>query len=158
MNSIFLLNNIAYLRKNIISDPKHDSLLDLLSKQTIDMLNTNFRTAKAAYFDANFSSLLQTLGDDSSKGGKAQAKEKFTRFYDILEEITERHRVARVLDDDADGREGVQEDVVKLVVPSLQRFTQKWKDKEFSKSESRFACMMPVADLIHPRSSEMCVT
>lgn len=137
MNSIFLLNNISYLRNNIMVDPKHDSLLDLLSKQTIDTLNTNFRTAKAAYFDANFSSLIQTLGEDGSgkSGGKAQAKERFTRFYDLLDETVERHRVARVMDDDRDGREAIQEDVVKLVIPSLQRFTQKWKDKEFSKSE-----------------------
>ena len=33
------------------------------------------------------------------------------------------------------GRKAVGDEVVKLVVPSLQRFTQKQKEKEFSKSK-----------------------
>ena len=46
----------------------------------------------------------------------------------------ETHEVARLLPDDPDGREGVVDEVVKLVVPSLRRFIQKNKEKEFSKS------------------------
>jgi len=50
--------------------------------------------------------------------------------------VAERHRMARVLEEDEEGRDTVVEEVVKLVVPSLQRFTQKNREKEFSKSES----------------------
>ena len=50
--------------------------------------------------------------------------------------MAERHRMARVLEEDEEGRDTVVEEVVKLVVPSLQRFTQKNREKEFSKSES----------------------
>ena len=71
---------------------------------------------------------------DKSKS-KSATKEKFTHFFDLLEEVAERHRMAHVLQDDKDGRETVSEEVVKLVVPSLQRFTQRNTGKEFSKSE-----------------------
>ena len=37
--------------------------------------------------------------------GKAATKEKFTKIFDLLEEVAERHRIARVLEDDAEGKE-----------------------------------------------------
>ncbi len=109
----------------------------ILSRPSQELLNSNFRTAKAGYFDANFSPLLQTLVDEKDKG-KSAVKEKFTRFFDLLDEVTERHAVARVLTDDPDGRATVADEAVKLVVPSLQRFIQRNLGKEFSKSESAF--------------------
>ena len=98
--------------------------------------------AKAAYFDSNFSPLIQSLADEKERGGglvvggkSAAMKEKWSRFFDALEEVTERHRVARVLSDDPDGRAMLQDEVVRLVIPALLRFTQKNKDREFSKSK-----------------------
>ncbi|KAJ3748105.1 Cullin repeat-like-containing domain protein, partial [Lentinula detonsa] len=133
-DSFFLLNNIAYLRKNIL-EPRQDSLIDYLTKPTQDVLNSNFRTAKASYLDANFSPLMQSLSDDPKEKGKAATKEKFTRFYDLLEEVLERHRLAKVLEDDAESREAIGNDVIKFLIPSLKAFTQKQKEKEFSKSK-----------------------
>ncbi|KAK7052358.1 Cullin repeat-like-containing domain protein [Favolaschia claudopus] len=143
--SIFLLNNISYLRHNIVLEPTHEALLDFLSRQSQDALNSNFRTAKAAYFDANFSPLLQTLTDDPAgkSGQKSAVKEKFTRFYELLEEVLERHKGARLLEDDPDGRQSIGEDVVKLVVPSLQRFTNKYREKEFSKNPQKYIKQSP---------------
>lgn len=83
--------------------------------------------------------MMQALSDDP-KGNKAATKEKFTRFFDLLDEVAERHRLARMLDDDEDGRDTLAEEVVKLIVPSLQRFTQKNREKEFSKSSSLSLC------------------
>jgi len=132
--SVFLLNNTAYLVGNLLKP--RAPLLEILSRPTQDAINSNFRTAKAGYFESNFSPLVQVLADDKDKsGGKAAAKEKFTRFFDLLDEIKERHQLARVLEDDEDQREMLEDEVVKLVVPSLQRFTQKMREKEFSKSE-----------------------
>ena len=37
--------------------------------------------------------------------GKVATKEKFTKIFDLLEEVTEHHRIARVLEDDAEGKE-----------------------------------------------------
>ncbi|CAK5272103.1 unnamed protein product [Mycena citricolor] len=139
--SIYLLNNISYLRRSTLEAPSNDALIDLLSKPTQDAINSASRTAKAGYFDANFSPLLQTLTDDAgAKGssGKSAVKEKFTRFYELLDEVLERHKNARILEDDDEGREDVGEDVVKLVVPSLVRFTTKHKEKEFSKNPQKY--------------------
>ncbi|KAF9218254.1 hypothetical protein BS17DRAFT_791873 [Gyrodon lividus] len=142
--SIFLLNNISYFYSRLIGKPTHPRLVDLVTKPTADALTSAFRTAKAGYFDANFSPLMQALSEDREKekvgssAWKAAMKEKFTRFYDILEEVGERHRMAKVLEEDGEGRRAVGEEAVKLVVPSLQRFTQKQKEKEFSKNPQKY--------------------
>ncbi|KAI4524798.1 Cullin repeat-like-containing domain protein [Schizophyllum commune] len=145
LGAIFLLNNISYLRQNIILEPRHESLRDLLSPPTTNMLDSNFRTAKAGYFDANFSPLMQALADDPKEKGKTAAKEKFTRFFDLLEEVLERHKYARVLEDDPTARESIGEDVIKLVVPALQKFTNKQREKEFSKNPQKYIKMSPDA-------------
>ncbi|CAL1708427.1 unnamed protein product [Somion occarium] len=137
--SIFLLNNVSYIRTHLLVQPRTD-IPSLLSKPVQDSLNSNFRTAKAAYFDSNFSPLMQTLTEDKGQS-KSAAKEKFTRFFDLLEEVAERHRLARVLQDDREGRETMCDEVVKLVVPSLQRFTQRNTGKEFSKNPQKYIKM-----------------
>ena len=137
--SIFLINNVSFLRTRILIQPRTD-IPSLLSKPTQDALNSAFRTAKAGYFDSNFSPLMQTLLEDKDKS-KSATKEKFTKFFDALEEVAERHRLARVLQDDRDGRETIQEEAVKLVVPSLQRFTQRTAGKEFSKNPQKYIKM-----------------
>ncbi|KAI0052026.1 exocyst complex component exo70 subunit [Auriscalpium vulgare] len=141
--SVFLLNNIAYLRTNLLKP--RAPLMEVLSRPTQDTLNSSFRTAKAGYFDSNFSPLIQALSDekDKSSGGKAAAKEKFTRFFDLLEETKERHKLARVLEDDEDNQDMLADEVVRLVVPSLQRFVQKQKEKEFSKNPSKYIKLTP---------------
>ncbi|KAF8067460.1 exocyst complex component, exo70 subunit [Lyophyllum atratum] len=140
--SIFLLNNVSYLRHHLLLEPVHPALPSLLPKTAQDYLNSNFRTAKAAYFDSNFSPLMQALTDDpKEKANKAATKEKFTRFFDLLEEVMERHKLAKVMEDDADGRETLGEEVAKLVIPSLQRFSQKHRDKEFSKNPQKYIKM-----------------
>ncbi|TFK72839.1 exocyst complex component exo70 subunit [Pluteus cervinus] len=144
--AIFLLNNISYLRRFILLEPLHDELTSLLSKPTQDALNSNFRTAKAGYFDSNYSPLMQALADDpKEKQGKSATKEKFTRFYDLLEEVVERHKFSKVLEDDGDGREVLADEIIRLVIPSLQRFMQKHRDKDFSKNPQKYIKMSPDA-------------
>ncbi|OCH84783.1 hypothetical protein OBBRIDRAFT_798791 [Obba rivulosa] len=139
--SIFLLNNVSYLRSHLVAKPRTD-IPSLLSRPAQEMLQSNFRTAKAGYFDSNFSPLLQTLVDERDRS-KSATKEKFTRFYDLLEEVTERHRIAKVLQDDQEGRETVSDEAVKLVVPSLQRFIQRNGGKDFSKNPQKYIKMSP---------------
>ncbi|KAH9965551.1 exocyst complex component exo70 subunit [Lactifluus volemus] len=142
--SVFLLNNSAYLCAKLLKP--RAPVLEILSRPTQDSVNSNFRTAKAGYFDSNFSPLVQVLADDKDKsggGGKAAAKEKFTRFFDLLEETKERHQLARVLEEDSDQREMLEDEVVRLVVPSFQRFSQKMREKEFSKNPSKYIKMTP---------------
>lgn len=139
--SIFLLNNISYLKQHLLLQPKYSELTDLISQAAQDAINSNYRTAKAGYFDSNFSPLMQAITDDpKDKYAKGVAKEKFTRFFDILDEVIERHKLSKVLEDDPQGKEALGGEVVMLVIPSLQRFTQKQKDKEFSKSKLANSC------------------
>ncbi|KAJ7092354.1 Cullin repeat-like-containing domain protein [Mycena belliarum] len=136
--AMYLLNNMSYLQRSTVDAPRNDALLGLLSKPTQAALKSAVRTARATYFDTNFSPLLQTLTDDpGAKGAKAAAKEKFTRFYELLDEVLERHKNARLLEEDPDTRASIGEDVVKLVVPSLVRFTNKYREKEFSKNPQK---------------------
>lgn len=144
--SVFLLNNIAYLRGKLLVNASPE-ITTLLSKPTQDLLNSAFRTAKAGYFDSNFTPLMQTLLEDKDKS-KSATKEKFVRFFDVLEEVAERHKLAKVLQDDWDSRETIKEEAVKLVVPSLQRFTQRNAGKDFSKSMLVSLSGMTVTDCI----------
>ncbi|KAF8325711.1 Cullin repeat-like-containing domain protein [Amanita rubescens] len=132
----FLINNIHYLNAHLLQSPSDPSLPGMMAKPTQDLLARNQRTAKAGYFDSNFGPLMQALSDDP-KEGRTAGKERFTRFYDLLEEVLERHRVVRVLDMDELselGREGIAEEACKLVVPAFRRFVQRMKDREFSKN------------------------
>ena len=158
--AIFLLNNVSYFRTQLLVE-RAAIAGAILSRPTQDLLNSNFRIAKAGYFDANFSPLLQTLIDEKDKG-KSAVKEKFNRFFELLDEVTERHQVARVLVDDPDGRATVADEAVKLVVPSLQRFIQRNLGKEFSKSElasapSECECLLTCSVVAPFRPSEVCV-
>jgi len=105
---------------------------------------------------------MQALSDDP-KEGRTAGKERFTRFYDLLEEVLERHRVVRVLDMDELselGREAIAEEACKLVVPAFRRFVQRMKDREFSKSEcyGPAGCPEFITNMFSLRSSEMYVS
>jgi exocyst complex protein 7 len=161
MGSVFLLNNISYLHTRILLQPANPSLPQLLSQPTRDSLKSAFRTAKAGYFDANFSPLMLALSEDSGKdsslasgnkgagggggGGKEKTKDKMTRFFDLLEEVVERHKLAKVLEDDEDERNIVVDEVVKLVVTTMKGFVNKHRDKEFSKNPQKYIKMSPEA-------------
>lgn len=153
MGSIYFLNNISFLRSRLLQNTE-SSVDTCIAKETRDVMNSNFRIAKAAYFDSNFSPLIQSLADDKERSGgivgsgrSAQMKEKWSRFFSAFEELAERHRVARVMPDDPDGRVMLQDEAVRLVLPLLLRFTEKHKDKEFSKS--RFIFFRKVLPLLN---------
>lgn len=141
--SIFLLNNVSYLRTHLLTHPI-DGVGALLSSQARELLNSNFRTAKASYMDTNLSPLLAVLAEDKDKNKSSVVKEKFTRFFDSLDELVERHAIAAVLPDDSEEeeRETICQEVVMLVVPLFRGFTQKNAGRDFSRSEfARYVCV-----------------
>ena len=87
--------------------------------------------------DANLSPLLNALAEDKEKS-KSSVKEKFTRFFDLLDELVERHAIGAVLPDESEEeeRETICQEVLLLVVPLFQKFMQKNPGKDFSRSES----------------------
>ncbi|TFK95285.1 Cullin repeat-like-containing domain protein [Pterulicium gracile] len=151
MGSVFLLNNITYIYTRVLSPSS--ALPSLLSTPTKDSLKSAFRTAKAGYFDANYSPLMAALSDSPSsdfgsdkKAGKERTKDKMTKFFDLLEEVVERHRLgARVLEEDEEERRVVGEEVVKLVVTSMRGFVGKYRDKELGKNPQKYIKMTPEA-------------
>jgi exocyst complex protein 7 len=122
---------MSYLRTHILAQPINE-VDTLLPSPAKELLNSNFRTAKANYMDTNLSPLLAVLGEDKDKN-KSSVKDKFTRFFDLLDELVERHAIATVLPDDseADEREAVRQEVMLLVVPLFQKFVQKNPGKDF---------------------------
>ena len=111
----------------------------MLSAKSQSLLNATFRSAKATYLESNYTTLISCLSEDKAQSGlgssKQGTKEKALRFFDCLEELVERHRFAKVLEEDADARGKLADDVVQLVVPILSSFLNKHREKEFSKSE-----------------------
>ncbi|KAF8636329.1 hypothetical protein AX17_003620 [Amanita inopinata Kibby_2008] len=145
VSGTFLLNNIYYLDAHLVQSPKDPMLPSYFAKPTQELLAHNQRTAKAGYFDSNFGPLMQALSDDP-KEGRTAGKERFTRFYELLEEVIERHRAVRVLDTDELselGRESLAEEVCKLVGPAFRRFVQRMRDREFSKNPQKYIKMSP---------------
>jgi exocyst complex protein 7 len=131
--AVFLLNNISYLRQNLLLEPSDDAIPSLIPPPTADAVNSAFRTAKAAYFDSNLSPLMQVLTESpKDEKNRAVVKDKFTKFFILLDEVVERHRLARVLEDDPKARKEIEDETVMLVVPSFRIFMQ--KHKEFSRS------------------------
>lgn len=137
LGSIFLINNVSYLRLRLLSSPE-TPVDDMLSAKSQAMINGTFRSAKATYIESNLTTLIQTLSDDRTQSGLKNdskgAREKSLRFFDCLDEWVERHRFAKVLKEDDEAREKLSDDVVKLVVPILQTFVTKHKS-DLQKSE-----------------------
>ena len=135
--SIFLINNVSHLRLHLLLAPT-TPVDDLISAQAQSLLNATFRSAKATYLESNFTALVSCLSEDKAQSGlgsnKQGIKEKALRFFDCLEDIVERHRFAKVLAEDEEGRDRLADDVVKLVVPVFSSFLAKHREKEFSKS------------------------
>lgn len=115
----------------------------MLSAKSQSLLNATFRSAKATYLESNFTALVSCLSEDKAQSGLGSSrqgtKEKALRFFDCLEELVERHRFAKVLEEDADSRAKLADDVAQLVIPVLSSFLAKHREKEFSRSEPVFS-------------------
>ncbi|KAH7105240.1 Cullin repeat-like-containing domain protein [Auriculariales sp. MPI-PUGE-AT-0066] len=145
IGSVFLLNNIVTLRNSLILVPT-TTIDDLIAQRTQDALNSSFRTAKAGYFDANYSPLITALAEDArDRGGisKSSAKDKWTRFFEVLDEIADRQRTAKTIPDDPNARQSLGEEVVRLAIPAMQRFLQKNREKDLVKGIQKYIKMMP---------------
>jgi hypothetical protein len=138
LGSIFLLNNVSHLRLHLLGNPS-STIDELLSRQTRELLNSSYRSSKAEYFSSNYTPLIQCLSDDPpTKGsefgfgssGKTSLKDKWRVFFEALDELVDRHRVARVMGDDEEGRELLCDEAVRILVPTMERFVGKGKEKE----------------------------
>lgn len=147
LSSIFLLNNISFIRLRLLSSPS-SPVDDMLSAASQSLLNATFRSAKATYLEANYTALISCLSEDKAQSGlgssKQGTKEKALRFFDCLEELVERHRFMKVLEEDEESRRKLADDVVQLVIPVLNSFLAKHREKEFSRSTRYFSLLICV--------------
>lgn len=130
---IFLLNNISYLRREILSS----SIDDLLGEAAEDDLNKRNRTAKASYMQL-FSGLVGCLMDATSDQGllksavsgavggeKRDVKDRFARFNDALLEVENVHRLARLDAGEEEMRERLHGEVEKMIMPTYGKFASR---------------------------------
>lgn len=151
--SIFLLNNISYIRREVLSS----QIGDLLGEACEDSLNKRMRSAKSAYLE-NWSPLVSALLDagldqggaagaikaglGAVKGGglagaseKRETKDRFVRFHDAFEEVEELHRGSRLDEGEQELRERLKGEVERMVVPTYSKFLARHRGGEFSKSK-----------------------
>jgi hypothetical protein len=152
LSAIFLLNNVSYIRREVLGSQTGDQLGETCE----DTLNKKMRSAKVAYLDI-WSPLVSTLldaGIDSSgaagaikagigavKGGgdKRETKDRFVRFFNEFEEIESLHQVARLDEGEVELRERLKGEVARMLIPSYTKFFERHRNGDFSKSESDFA-------------------
>ena len=128
--AIFLLNNMAYLRTQLLV--KRADVTAMLARPTRDLLDSNLHIAEAGYFDVNFSPLVQTLTDEEATS-QSDVNNKLNRFFKLLDEVAAQHESAKVLMEDPCGRTMVATEAVRMVVPSLRWFIQRSLVHEWSK-------------------------
>lgn len=147
LSAIFFLNNISYIRREVLSS----QIGDLLGEGCEDLLNKQTRNAKANYLDlyGPLISALLDAGTDTSgavgaikagigavKGGgeKRENKDRFLKFQDALEEVESIHATSKLSEEDSELRERLKGEVERMVVPTYSKFLAR-HNADFSKSE-----------------------
>jgi len=65
------------------------------------------------------------------------------KYWEVLDEIVERHRYARVMGNDEEARELLADEAVRMVTPPLERFVAKNREKDFTKNIAKYIKMSP---------------
>lgn len=147
MSSIFLLNNISFIRREVLSS----QIGDLLGEACEDSLNKKMRSSKALYLEiwSPLVSAILDAGIDQSgaagaikagigavKGGgeKRETKDRFMRFHDAFEEIEQLHATSKLDEGEAELRERLKGEVQRMVLPTFTKFLARHRNGEFSKS------------------------
>jgi hypothetical protein len=148
-SAIFLLNNVSYIRREVLSS----QIGDLLGEICEDSLNKRMRSTKASYLDIwspLVSALLDAGLDQSGAAGAIKAgigavkgvgterrelKDRVVRFHDAFEEVEMLHGVAKLDEGEAELRERLKGEVERMVIPTWTKFIARHRN-DFSKSES----------------------
>lgn len=156
VSAIFLLNNISYIRREVLSS----QVGDLLGENCEDNLNKRMRSSKAQYLEiwSPLVSALLDAGIDQSgaagaikagigavKGGveKRETKDRFVRFHDAFEEVENLHQTAKLDEGESELRERLKDEVTRMILPTWSKFVARHRNGEFSKS-ALFATFPPI--------------
>lgn len=159
--SIFLLNNVGRLQRDTTSTPM---VQDSIGNSGAELLSNAMREARTAYLDA-WGPVVSALMDEgaglnaksgSSKLGggvlgsgeraqKEDAKQRFARFFEGLEDLERLHMAYPLSRDDDELRDNLKRDVIKLVLPLYRRFSAKQMAANFSSNPGKY--MRPEAEV-----------
>ncbi|GAA5917741.1 hypothetical protein JCM5296_000956 [Sporobolomyces johnsonii] len=147
-SSIFLLNNISFVRHSILSS----LVSDLLGESFEDSLNKRMRSVKSSYLeiwsplvsallDAGLaeqsgatSAIKAGIGAVKGTGGteRRDTKDRFVRFHEALEEVEALHQAARLAEGEVEMRERLKGEVERMVVPTYAKFVQRHRKDNYS--------------------------
>lgn len=148
-SAIFLLNNVSYIRREVLSS----QVGDLLGEACEDSLNKRMRSTKASYLEIwspLVSAMLDAGLDQSGAAGAIKAgigavkgvgterrelKDRFLRFNDAFAEVEALHQVAKLDEGEAELRERLKGEVERMLIPTYTKFLARHRNGEFSKSE-----------------------
>ncbi|SGY14202.1 BQ5605_C010g06099 [Microbotryum silenes-dioicae] len=152
ISAIFLLNNISFIRREVLSS----QIGDVLGEACEDALNKLMRTTKASYLEI-WSPLVSALLDAgleqsgaagaikaAVKGGggggneRAQTKDRFLRFGDGLQEVENLHAVAKLDEGEQELKERLKGEVERMIVPTYTKFLAKHRNGDFSKNPEKY--------------------
>lgn len=111
---IFLLNNIAYLRREILSS----NIGDILGEYAEDDLNKRNRSSKAGYLEL-FSGLIASIMDPTANAAA------IGKFNDALNEVENIHRIARLDAGEEEMRDRLKSEVEKMIIPTYSKFASR---------------------------------
>ncbi|KAM0748330.1 exocyst complex component, exo70 subunit [Meredithblackwellia eburnea MCA 4105] len=151
LSAIFLLNNLSFVRREVLSS----QIGDLLGESCEDALNKKMRSTKASYLEiwSPLVSALLDAGIDQSgaagaikagigavKGGgeKRETKDRFVRFHDAFSDVEELHTVAPLDSGEQELRERLKGEVERMIVPTYSKFIARHRNGEFSKNPSKY--------------------
>jgi len=141
-STIYLLNNISFLRHSILSSQTSD----FLGESFEDHLNKKMRTTKSSYLeiwsplvsallDAGLSEqngvisggIKAGIGAVKGSGGteRRDTKDRFVRFHEALEEVEGLHQAAKIDEGEVELRERLKGEVERMVVPTYAKFVQR---------------------------------
>ncbi|GAA6058929.1 hypothetical protein JCM10212_002881 [Sporobolomyces blumeae] len=147
-STIYLLNNVSFLRHSILSSQTSD----LLGEEFEDVVNKKMRATKSSYLeiwsplvgsllDAGLadqsgatSAIKAGIGAVKGAGGteRRDTKDRFVRFHEALDDVEALHGVAKLDHGEVELRERLKGEVERMVVPTYAKFVQRHRKDNYS--------------------------
>lgn len=134
VGAIYMLNNFAYIRRELIES----AVLDIYGDKLAEQLNKRVRTCKVRYLEI-WSPLISALMDAGADDGKfglgavksalpgqhagaerRDVKDRFGRFNEAFEEVMLLHQAANIASNDPDLKDQLRNEIERMIMPTCQ--------------------------------------
>lgn len=152
VGAIYMLNNFAYIRRELIES----AVLDIYGDKLAEQLNKRVRTCKVRYLEI-WSPLISALMDAGADDGKfglgavksalpgqhagaerRDVKDRFGRFNEAFEEVMLLHQAANIASNDPDLKDQLRNEIERMIMPTYAKFTQRHEGGQFSKNPAKY--------------------